>query len=363
MDETFQKCYDTRLSRLWQLARRMARKPTIIDVAQHAGVSVGTVSNVLNGRGNVSAGRRAKVESAMAELGFVPNAVAQSLRRNESRVIGLCTPVTSSAYFAALLEMFEDLAAAQGYELMQVLSHGDPGLELRRVQALIGRNVDGLILIPTHDPRATLDLANERGTPTVIVDRVTADRRFDYVTIDDRRAMREATRHVIGLGHRRLLFIMRDARLPTTQRRIEGFNEAATQSRPAASAVVLQRDPDEAAFARQLAEAMGEPRPPTAIIASNSAIALSLLRVLLDLGVRWPDDVSLLAFDEPEWAPIVSPPLAVLRHPTAQIARGAWQRLLLRLRETDVRPRRITLQAQLVPAASLAPPRAKRLAR
>src|SRR5262245_60979399 len=100
----------------------MARKPTIVDVAERAGVSVGTVSHVLNARGNVSSARRGRVAAAMAELGFVPNAVAQSLRRSESRVVGLCTPLTSSAYFAALLEMFEDLAAAQGYELMQVLS-------------------------------------------------------------------------------------------------------------------------------------------------------------------------------------------------------------------------------------------------
>lgn len=328
-----------------------SRKSTVVDVAQRAGVSVGTVSNVLNGRGNVSARRRAQVEAAMAALGFVPNAVAQSLRRSESRVIGLCTPVTSSAYFAALLEMFEDLAAAQGYEIMQVLSHGDPALELRRVQALVGRNVDGLILIPTHDPRATLDLVAERATPTVIVDRPTPDRRFDYVTIDDRRAMREVTEHLVGLGHRRLLFVARDPRLPTTQRRIEGFLESTSNL-----GIVLRRDPAEAAFARQIADALAGAKPPTAIIASNSAIALSLVRIVMDLGKRWPEDVSLVAFDEPVWAPILSPPLAVVRHPTQRIAHEAWQRVLLRLREPDVRPRRITLRAHLAPAGSLAPP-------
>src|SRR5450755_2223219 len=112
-----------------------ARKPTVLDVAHLAGVSVGTVSNVLNDHGNVSDARTAQVRSAIAQLDFVPNSVAQGLRRSESRVIGLCTPLTSSAYFAALLEMFEHLAAQQRYEVMQVLSHGDPALELRRVQA------------------------------------------------------------------------------------------------------------------------------------------------------------------------------------------------------------------------------------
>ena len=186
---------------------------------------------------------------------------------------------------------------------------------------------------------------------------MTGDRRFDYVTIDDQRAMREATRHVLGLGHRKLLFIVRDARLPTTQQRIEGFFASARAATPKATATVLQRDPAEEAFARQVADAMGRPHTPTAIIASNSAIALSLVRVLQELRIRWPDDVSLLAFDEPEWAPILSPPLAVVRHPTERIARETWQRLLARIRTPEQKPRRITLQAFLVPAASLAPPR------
>ena len=336
----------------------MRDKPTIPDVARRAGVSVGTVSNVLNGRGNVSADRGARVTQAMIALGYVPNRVAQSLRGGESHVIGLCTPVTSSAYFAALLEMFEDLAARQGYEIMQVLSHGDPALELRRVQALIGRNVDGLILIPTHDPQATLDLLVRRHTPTIVVDRVARDPRFDYVAIDDRRAMREATRHVIGLGHRRLLYLVRDPRLSTTQRRIEGYRDAVRAARPAVCGAVIQRDPDEATFTRQVAEALAAPRPPTAIIASNSALALSLVSILQQLHLRWPDDVALLAFDEPVWAPIVTPPLAVVRHPTREIAKQAWTRLLLRLRTPQLRPQRITLQAHLVTAASLAPPRA-----
>ncbi|MEO8507418.1 MAG: LacI family DNA-binding transcriptional regulator [Betaproteobacteria bacterium] len=341
----------------------MNSKPTILDVARRAGVSVGTVSNALNDRGNVSAARRENVARAMADLGYVPNRVAQTLRGGESHVIGLCTPVTSSAYFAALLEMFEDLAARQGYEIMQVLSHGEPALELRRVQALVGRNVDGLILIPTHDSQATLDLLAERGMPTVVVDRVARDPRFDYVAIDDRRAMREATQHLIGLGHRRLLYLVRDTRLSTTQRRIEGYRDAVRAARPTVTGAVIQRDSDEAALARQVADAIAVPRAPTALIASNSALALSLVRILQQLRVSWPDDVALLAFDEPVWAPIVTPPLAVVRHPTRQIATEAWNRLLLRLRTPDLRPKRITLQAHLVPAASLGPPRSTHRAR
>jgi LacI family transcriptional regulator len=341
----------------------MPSKPTILDVARRAGVSIGTVSNVLNARGNVSAGRRSKVEAAMANLGYVPNRMAQSLRGGESRVIGLCTPVTASAYFMALLEMFENLASQQGYEIMQVLSHGDPAVELRRVQALLGRHVDGLVLIPTYDPQTALDLVAERGTPAVIVDQVIRDERFDFVAIDDRKAMRDAIRHVIGLGHRRLLYLVRDMRLAIVQRRIEGFREAAAAARPKVAGTVIQRDPDDAGFAHQVAGALSARHPPTAIIASNSAIALSVVGILQGMNVHWPDDVSLLAFDEPEWATIVSPPLAVVSHPTRSIAAEALSRLMLRMRSPGEQPKRITFDAHLVPRASLAPPRTGRRAR
>lgn len=333
-----------------------ARKPTILDVAERAAVSVGTVSNVLNAAATVGAARRERVLAAMRELGFLPNGVAQSLRRNQSRVIGLCTPLTSSAYFAALLEYFEELAAKENYALMQVLSHGDPALELRRVEALLGRNIDGLILIPSYDARAALDLLAARGTPAVIVDRVTEDRRFDYVAIDDRKAMREATAHLIAMGHRRLLYLVRDTRLPTTRLRIQGYEEAAAAARRRVKALVVERDADDMAFAAQLSPMLEGPDAPTAIIASNSLLALALIRILQQLKVRWPDQVSLLAFDEPVWAPILNPPLAVVRHPTQRIALQAWHRLLARVRTPGLRPRRFTLQAELVPTASLAPP-------
>jgi LacI family transcriptional regulator len=202
-----------------------AARPTILDVARRAGVSLGTVSNVVNERGNVSATRQARVQAAIAALRYVPNGVAQSLRRQRSRVVGLCAPLTSSAYFAALLDTFEDLAATQGYEMMQVLSRQEPALELRRISALIARKVDGLILIPSHAPSAAFDLLANAAIPTVIVDRAYDDRRFDYVTIDDHAAMAAAARALLSRGHRRLLYVLRYPGLVTTQQRMRGFKE------------------------------------------------------------------------------------------------------------------------------------------
>lgn len=335
--------------------RRPQPRPTILDVAREAGVSLGTVSNVLNGRTNVSARRRASVDAAIASLGFVPNGLAQSLRRQRSRVIGLCVPLSSNAYFAALLEAFETIAAAQGYELMQVLSRHDPALELRRVRALIARQVDGLIVVPCADSHETFDVIATARVPTVMVDRAAPDGRFDYVTLDDRGAMIEATRALLAAGHRRLLFVVRHPGLVTTRERIDGFRAAAGRVR-GAKADLLVRDPDEEVFARDLRERLGAPRRPTAVIASNSDLALAVLRNLRDLRLHCPADVSLLTFDAPGWADVLSPPLSVVHPPTRDLAARAWQVLLERMNGRASRPRRIVLAARLELRGSVAPP-------
>lgn len=334
-----------------------ARRPraTIAEVARRAGVSVGTVSNVLNERGNVRPAREALVREAIAALAYVPDGVAQSLRRRRSRVVGLCAPLTSSAYLAALLDAFEDVASAQGYEVMQVLSRQEPALELRRIRALLARKVDGLIVIPSVDPARSLDLIADTGTPTVIVDRLQQDTRFDYVTMDDHGAMTQTTRALLALGHRVLLFVVRHPALPTTRHRIEAFR-ATVAERRGARGHLLVRDPSDRAFAAQVRAALSGAQRPTAIIASNSALALDLLRTLRALDLAVPGDVSLVSFDAPDWADVLQAPLAVVRPPTGDIARRAWELLLRRMREPDRTAERIVLPASLELRASVARP-------
>ena len=144
------------------------------------------------------------------------------------------------------------------------------------------------------------------------------------------------------------------------QRRIEGFREACSAARLDVAGIVIQRDRDDGSFARQIADALASRKPPTAIIASNSAVALATVAILQDMNGHWPRDVSLLAFDEPVWANIVMPPPAVVRYPTQQLAAQAWKRLLERLQAPDERPKRVTLDTHLVPRESLGPPRSLR---
>ena len=229
---------------------------------------------------------------------------------------------------------------------MQVLSRQDPALEERRVRALIARKVDGLIVIPSASPQRTFDLIVESGVPAVIVDRLSADSRFDYVTLDDYGAMRSVTRALLKRGHRHLLYVVRYPMLVTTRRRIEAFRATASRTRGTVAQVCI-REPEDAAFARQIGSILDRADRPTAAIGSNSALTLALLKVLREYGVVIPRDLSVIAFDAPDWSQLLTPPLAVVRPPTRDIARMAWDLLLRRMREPGTAAERIELSASV----------------
>jgi LacI family transcriptional regulator len=321
-------------------------RPTIRDVARRAGVSVGTVSNVLNRRIPVSDQRRAAVDEAIAALGFVPNRNAQSLRGRSWRVVGLVVHDTKSAYFAAMLDRFETMGGDLGYEVMQVLNRGEPEIELRRTRALIERQVDGLILVPTVAPQATFDLIADSGVPAVMIDRGMDDPRFDYVTMDNDGAMTDLVHALAARGRKDVRFVVRWPELVTTRQRMAALAREGTKAGIATATLV--RDPEDAIFAGQIRDLMDRPGRPDAIVASNSIIAEVLLTTLAARGTKIPDEISVVAFDEPDWAELTTPPLSVVRHPIEQIAQSAWDILIDRIENGTPPGRRVVHPARVV---------------
>jgi LacI family transcriptional regulator len=173
-------------------------------------------------------------------------------------------PHTTNAYFSALMNAFEEFASDRGFELMQVLSGQDPQREYKRVQALLRYNIGGLILLPTRSPGRTLDLLAASGTPTVIVDRPAHDDRFDEVSFDNRRAMEEATRHLVALGHRRLLFMVRERALVVSRQRVAGLMAAVRSATGKVSAEVVECASDEVSVTSCLSARFLRPGAPTA---------------------------------------------------------------------------------------------------
>jgi LacI family transcriptional regulator len=339
-------------------------RPTILDVAERAGVSVGTVSNVLNGTIRVSDRRRQCVLQAIEELSYTQNLLAQGLRRRRAPVIGLCVPNTTVAYFAKLVDAFDDVASSLGSAIMQMLSHDDPQTELERVSTLLNYRVCGIVLVPSMRPARALEAIARSGTPLVVVDRPVAGGRFDQVTFDNRSAMMQAVQGLIALGHRRIMFIVRLRALATTRQRVAALRAAACAARAEVTTTILQcnsYDPEE--IVARFVEVLKGPDGPTAIIVSNSMFAACMLRAFEALGIRCPDDMSLLAFDQPEWAGLVTPKLSVVRQPTLDVARKAWEFLIRRMEDETAPVQTLELQADVLFSASVGPPRQDRAIR
>lgn len=333
-------------------ARRRRARPTITDVAREAGVSTGTVSHVLNGSRDVSAERRDRVVQAVEALGYVPNLLAQSLRRNRATLIGLCMPHAAFGYFVALSEAFEKLAAEQGYDILHVFSRQNSATELHRVETLLRFDIGGLLLLPSWEPDATLDRLARAAVPTVILDRPIEDSRFDQVRVDVRAAMHKLALALVLRGHRRLLFISPDPRRLISRHRLEGLRQGLAEG-GRATLEVMERKATEAEFRAQLAAALKGPRRPTALLVTNTQSVQQTVEALRGLGLRCPEDVSLVAVDEPAWAEMATPPLASIRPPAEEVARRAWDLLLARLQGGPRRARRVALEPELRLAASV----------
>jgi LacI family transcriptional regulator len=336
------------------------KSPTINDVAKRARVAVGTVSNVLNKTTRVSEAKRERVLKAVAELGYSQNMLAQGLRRRRSPLVGLCVPFTSIAQFAALVDAFEEVASDRGFEIMQVLSRQDPKKEVQRVASLLRYHVGGIMILPSVNPAAAFDLIAAHGTPLVVVDRPTSDKRFDQVTYDNRGAMVEAMSHLIALGHRRILFVVRQRHLSVTLDRIEGIRTAIKRSGRPVQVKVIECSYQEQTFMAQFGPELASNSRPTAIIVSNSTLANWAFRGLRSLGIACPDDVSLIAIDDPDWADLVQPSLSVIRPPTQAIALTSWELLMRRMRQEGGEVQRVELRAEVVFRQSVGPPRRRR---
>jgi LacI family transcriptional regulator len=336
-------------------------RPTILDVAERAGVSVGTVSNVLNGKVRVSPELRGRVRAAVEDLSYTQNLLAQSLRRRRAAVVGLCVPHTSIAYFAKLVEVFEGVASSRGAVIMQTLSRDDPATELQRVSSLLDYHVGGIVLVPTAHPEKTLALVARSGTPMVVVDRPVARGRFDEVSFDNAKAMTEALHGMIARGHTHILFVVRRRALATTRLRVAALHRAARLAGPHIRAEVLEcnsYDPD--VLTARFRDALEGPSVPTAIIVSNSMLAACMLRAFRALGIACPADMSLLTFDEPEWAALVEPPLSIVRQPTTEVAHAAWEFLINRMEDETAPVRDAVFLAELVMRGSVGAPRRSR---
>jgi len=333
-------------------------RPTIKDVAEAAGVAVGTVSRVINCSGSVKMQTAERVRAVIAEMGFRPNASGRALRLGESGAIGVLVPTISNPIFARSLEGIEQAGAAFGFSTIVTTSRYDPARELDQVAALAARGVQGLILTLADTTTARIAAVAAHGLPFVLVynppGAEPGTTPYALATVDSHAAVREAAQQLISLGHRRIAFLGGSfSASDRAKARYQGYCEAmAAQGLPAWRAVELSFSADTQAFETEIAALLKRLAPPTAIICSNDLLALQAIAAARHLGLSVPDDLSVIGFDGMPMGQLVHPQLATVKQPALSMGASAAD-LLFGMIRGDA-PRHMILPHEFRPGGTLA---------
>lgn len=326
-------------------------RPTIRDVAAAAGVSLKTVSRVLNHESGVSAATGERVREAAARLGYHRDEAAANLRRldRSTRLLGVVTEDLGNPFYSMLARAVEDVARAHGYLVMVASSDEDAETEREVLQALCTRRVDGLVVVPTGTDLAYLTPEIASGTAVVFVDRPALDGQVDSVVAANVEGAVRATAHLLGQGHRRIAHLGDDPRIFTAAERHRGYCEALSQAGVELDPGLVRRGPhDIEAAADAAAELLAGPDGPTAIFCGNNRLTVGAVRALR----RHPHPVALVGFDDFEMADMLDPAVTVVAQDIDALGRTATE-LLFRRIGGDTRPaQRIMLGTRLIPRGS-----------
>ena len=323
---------------------------TIRDVARAAGVSTATAARALGGYGHASPAARRKVSESARELGYRPNVVARALVSRATTTVGLVVGDIENPFFAAAARGLADVMDAHGYTVLLANADEDAGRERRAVDALRARQVDGMVVVPAPgaSPEHLAELVTA-GVPLVLLDRAVVGVAADSVLARNVAGARAAVAHLAGLGHRRIGVVSDSPEITSSAERIQGYRQALRAAGIAPEPGLISiggptRDDGEAAALRLLDRA----DRPTAVFTANNFMTVGALRAARSLGLRIPDDVALVGFDDLDWTTLVQPPVTVVRQPVADLGRVAGERLLRRLEGDAGPPKRIRLDANLI---------------
>lgn len=327
---------------------------TIRDVARRAGVSVATAARALGGYGYVSAATRERVLRVARALDYHPNAIARSMIKGDTHTLAVIVSDNANPFFAAVVRGIEDVVLARGYAIILCNADEDPDKEAVYLRTVRQKRVDGLIISPSGGPPDALGRLVAGGLPVVQVDRRLDGLKTDAVLIDNRAGVRAAVQHLIRLGHRRIGIISGPRRLYTGRERLEAYAEALRAAGIALDDGLILEGTFKARSGYELAGAFLAMRPrPTAIFVANNLMTIGALLRLKEAGVRIPQQMAVVGFDDMDWAPILTPPLTAVAQPGYALGAAAGQLILQRMAGGPRRrPQTVVLQPHLVVRAS-----------
>jgi LacI family transcriptional regulator len=317
------------------------------DVASTAGVSLKTVSRVVNQEPGVRADTAARVEAAIADLGFARNDLARSLRHGRAGAIGLVIEDVANPFYSAIARTVEEAAHTRGHIVITASCEEDPDRERQLVLRLLRRSVDALLVVPAGHDHRYLEAELRAGTPVVFLDRPPHGLEADTVVLDNRGGARAAVRHLLDQGHRRIAYIADPGGLFTAAERLAGYRAAMAAAGVGVSDELVRLGTHDTAQAEAVVRellALPPGRRPTAIFTGNNRNTVGALRALRGLE----DEIALVGFDDFELAELLAVPTTVVRHDAERMGAEAAALAFGRLDGDGAPPRRVVVPTELV---------------
>ncbi|MEL0625369.1 LacI family DNA-binding transcriptional regulator [Salinibacterium amurskyense] len=323
---------------------------SVKDVAQHAGVSVGTVSNVMNHPAKVAPATVKKVQRSIDALGFVRNDAARQLRDGHSKTVGLVVLDVRNPFFTDVARGAETRAGKEGLSIILGNSDEDPARELAYLELFEQQRSHGVLISPIGEITPRLTALRARGIPAVLVDRASPDRSFSSVTVDDVAGGRMAVEHLIAEGRTRIVFVGGPLSIRQVADRLEGARLAAAEHDGVTLEVVDLESLSVIAGRKAGASIAARTERPDAVFAANDLVAMGVLQALMLQGsnVRVPEDIALIGYDDIDFASAAVVPLSSIRQPAGMIGHTALEILLEEVAAPEMAARHVVFQPELV---------------
>jgi len=321
-------------------------KVTIRDVATRCGVSVATVSRVINNSDQVTAETKKKVLKVIEELGFIPNTNARGLSTKSTNTIGIIVPNVSNPFFGELIQGAEGAASESGYQIIILNSGYSREKTLRDIMVLQSRDVDGIIMSTADIDEKTLDYLHDNQIPFVLMGPVQYKYPVNYVSVDNMEGARMAVQHLVDLGHERIAYCTEKHDNYLNQLRYEGYIKALSSNGIEVQQDMYFENDVEKNVATMLLEEEG--KRPTAIFAFNDNLALSYMEALERKGVRIPEDMAVVGFDNIRFASYYAIQLTTIDNRQEEFGREGFQILREILKNDGKKTQQIITRPQLI---------------
>jgi LacI family transcriptional regulator len=306
--------------------------PTIRDVAKRAAVAPTTVSRVVNNSGYVSKETRKRVEAAIAELGYVPNTLARSLRFKKTNTLALVLPDITNPFWTTVARGVEDAASDRGFNVILCNTDESESKQAKYLTVLLQKQIDGIVLAPARSTAEPVESIQKQGVPVVVLDRRVPCTQVDTVRGDSVRGAYRLVRLLLTLGHRRIAILTGPQGVSTAVDRVAGYRQALVETGLDTDVELVYYGEFTQASGYEMTQHVLTATPrPTALFAANNFIAIGSLRALRDAGLQMPEDMALVSFDDLPQAFVIDPFLTVAAQPAYEMGHKATELLLARL--------------------------------